>query len=240
MRHMHWFALLLLLCAAVFNAQGQGSDTPAARSAETYLAEGDGTTLHLRIGSGRQVELFAPATGGRLSGVGLVNNRGGIGGFTGVLANGTAFGITGKGGERGLWIGERSFTLRPMAPAQFGVGAPPVAMAQAAPAAAGGSGSLAGLRLHWAQSGNGYGSERSYDLCSDGRVFTRWSELQISQFGSGGGEQSDQGRWQHSGGTLQMSLQRGGTRSFEVVRPEPGVVRLDGRSYSAQSSSHCR
>ncbi len=180
------------------------------------------------------------ATGSRLSGVGLINNRGGIGGFTGMLANGTAFGITGPGGKRGLWIGERGFTLRPMAPAQFGVGTPPAAVAQAGPAAAGGSGSLAGLRLHWAQSGNGYGSERSYDLCPDGRVFTRSFELQISQFGSGGGEHSDQGRWQQSGSTLQMSLQRGGTRSFEVARPEPGVVRLDGRSYSAQASSRCR
>jgi hypothetical protein len=200
-----------LVCAAAFAAHGQGSDTPAAPPAETFLAEGDGMTLHLRIASGRQVELFAPATGGRLSGAGLINNRGGIGGFTGMLANGTAFGITGSGDGRSLWIGDRTFSLRPMAAAQFGVGAPP---APAAHAAAGSRGavanSLAGLRLHTAKFSNGYGSERSYDLCADGSVFTRWSELQSSQFGSGASERADQGRWQHDGNTLLLSLQRGG------------------------------
>lgn len=54
--------------SATAPAQAQSVDVAAASAAKTFLAEGDGTMLHLRIGSGRQVELFAPATGGRLSG----------------------------------------------------------------------------------------------------------------------------------------------------------------------------
>lgn len=110
----------------------------------------------------------------------------------------------------------------------------------------GGGGSLAGLRLHWAQSGNGYGgersygSERSYDLCADGSVFTRWSELQSSQFGSGASERADQGRWQHDGNTLLLSLQRGGAVRLQVERPASDVVRLNGTSYSAQAFARCR
>lgn len=237
-------AALMCLCA-VSDSPAQGTTVqPAAaegQAVETFLAEGDGLTLHLRIGSGRRVELFAPSTGGHLSGAGLIDNRGAVGGFTGVLANGVAFGVVGHGIDRSLWIGERTFTLRSMAAAQFGVGAPAPSAPQArTPAAQHGGASLAGLRLHTAKSGNGYSTERTYDLCADGRVFTRWAELQLSQFGSGTNEAADQGRWHQSGTTLQLALQRGGSKTLHVVQAEPGVVRLDDVSYSAQPSSRCR
>jgi hypothetical protein len=99
---------------------------------------------------------------------------------------------------------------------------------------------LAGLRLSMAKGGNGYFTERSYDLCSDGRVFTRWAESQLSQLGGGVSERTDQGTWRQSGSTLQLSLARGGSSSFSVQRPEPRVVRLDGSSYAAEPSARCR
>jgi hypothetical protein len=112
-----------------------------------------------------------------------------------------------------------------------------VASNAGAGAAAGG---LAGLRLSMAKGGNGYFTERSYDFCSDGRVFTRWAESQLSQMGSGVSERTDQGTWRMSGNTLQLNLARGGSSSFTVQRPEPRVVRLDGTSYAAEPAARCR
>ena len=109
-----------------------------------------------------------------------------------------------------------------------------------ASAGVGSGGGLAGLRLSMAKGGNGYFTERSYDFCSDGRVFTRWAESQLSQLGSGVSERTDHGTWRASGNTLQLNLARGGGSSFTVQRPEPRVVRLDGTSYAAEPSSRCR
>jgi predicted lipoprotein with Yx(FWY)xxD motif len=236
------FAALWLAIATHAHSQAlEQADPAAAASSETFLAEGDGMTLHVRLGQRRQVELFLPATGGRLAGTGFVNNRGGIGGFTGMLANGDAFGITGTGAERSLWIGDRTFRLRPMAAAQFGTPAPNQQSQHAGTAtAAVASSTLAGMRLYTAKSGNGYSSERSYDLCSDGRVFMHRSELQLSQFGSGGGESTDQGQWRQSGHVLQLALQQGGSASLRLEPSEPGVVRLNDVSYSVSRSSRCR
>jgi hypothetical protein len=220
--------------------------TPAAVSSYvgTYRASGSGTTLHVRVAADGRVDFFSPADGARASGQAAFGNAGGRSGFTGLLPGGEVFGFSGDGASTSLWIGTQTFTLSALPPQHFGVGAPSAlpSASSTSVASAGGSssGALAGLRLSMAKGGNGYFTERSYDLCSDGRVFTRWAESQLSQLGSGVSERTDQGTWRQSGSTLQLSLARGGSSSFSVQRPEPRVVRLDGTSYAAEPSARCR
>jgi hypothetical protein len=227
-------AMLLGACAA-----------PAAVSSYvgTYRAVGSGTVLQVRVASDGRVDFFSPSDGARTSGQAAFGSAGGRSGFTGLLPDGEVFGFSGDGASTSLWIGTQTFTLAALPPQQFGVGAPtgsPSAGSTSAAGASGSSGGLAGLRLSMAKGGNGFFTERSFDLCSDGRVFTRWAESQLSQLGSGVSERTDQGTWRQSGSTLQLSLARGGSSSFNVQRPEPRVVRLDGTSYSAEPSARCR
>lgn len=205
----------------------------------THRAEGDGLVLHVRVAPDGRVDFFSPADGGRAGGVAAFDNAGGRGGFTGLLPNGEVFGFRGAGRDASLWIGARTFSLTPLPPAEFGLRAAAPTPVDAAPDGRGGA-SLAGLRLSMAKGGNGYFVERSYDLCSDGRVFTRWAESQLSQLGSGASERTDHGTWRQAGNTLQIDLARGGRRSFAVQRPEPRVVRLDDTSYLAEPSGRCR
>jgi hypothetical protein len=234
--------LLPLLAAILLGACA----TPAAVSpyVGTYRATSGGATLHVRVAPEGRVEFFSPADGTRASGQAAFGNAGGRSGFTGLLPGGEVFGFSGEGATASLWIGTQTFALAPLPAAQFGVGAPPPAPAPvstaSAPAAGGRAGSLAGLRLSMAKGGNGYFTERSYDFCSDGRVFTRWAESQMSQLGSGVSERTDHGTWRQSGSTLQLNLARAGSSSFTVQRPEPSVVRLDGTSYAAAPTARCR
>jgi hypothetical protein len=233
--------LLPLLAAILLGACA----TPAAVSpyVGTYRATGGGTTLHVRVAADGRVDFFSPSDGARASGQAAFGNAGGRSGFTGLLPSGEVFGFSGEGASASLWIGAQTLTLAALPPAQFGVGAPavaPSASPSTASAVAGSGGGLAGLRLSMAKGGNGYFTERSYDFCGDGRVFTRWAESQLSQLGSGASERTDQGSWRMSGNTLQLNLARGGSSSFTVQRPEPRVVRLDGTSYAAEPSSRCR
>ncbi len=232
--------LLTLLAATLLGACA----TPASITpyVGTYRAVSGGTTLHVRVAADGRVDFFSPADGGRASGQAAFGSADGRSGFTGLLPGGEVFGFSGEGASTSLWIGAQTFTLSALPPAQFGVGAPaPAAPSAAGTTSAGGSaGGLAGLRLSMAKGGNGYFTERSYDLCSDGRVFTRWAESQRSQMGSGVSERTDQGTWRQSGSTLQLNLARGGNVSFTVQRPEPRVVRLDGTSYAAEPTSRCR
>jgi hypothetical protein len=233
--------LLSLLAAILLGACA----TPAAVSpyVGTYRAVGSGTTLHVRVAPDGRVDFLSPSDGARASGQAAFGNAGGRSGFTGLLPGGEVFGFSGDGASTSLWIGTQTFTLAALPPQQFGVGAPtaaPTAASSSVASASGSSGGLAGLRLSMAKGGNGYFTERSYDLCSDGRVFTRWAESQLSQLGSGVSERTDHGTWRQSGSTLQLSLARGGSSSFSVQRPEPRVVRLDGSSYSAEPSARCR
>lgn len=219
--------------------------TPASVSSYvgTYRASSSGTTLHVRVAADGGVDFFSPADGARASGQAAFGNAGGRSGFTGLLPGGEVFGISGEGASTSLWIGTQTFRLASLPPAQFGVVAPAVAPSAPSSVASVGAGSgsgLAGLRLSMAKGGNGYFTERSYDFCGDGRVFTRWAESQLSQFGSGVSERTDQGSWRVSGNTLQLDLARGGSSSFTVQRPEPRVVRLDGTSYAAEPTSRCR
>lgn len=245
MRHAIRFLLPLLAATLLGACATPASITPYVG---TYRAVSGGTTLHVRVTSDGRVDFFSPADGGRASGQAAFGNAGGRSGFTGLLPGGEVFGFSGEGTSASLWIGAQTFALSALPPTQFGVGTPqpPTAAAPAAPgtvrAAGGGSaaGGLAGLRLSMAKGGNGYFTERSYDLCSDGRVFTRWAESQLSQLGSGVSERSDHGTWRQNGSTLQLSLARGGNASFAVQRPEPRVVRLDGTSYAAEPSARCR
>lgn len=236
----HALRLLLPLLAAILLG---ACATPAAVSpyVGTYSATGGSTTLQVRVAADGRVDFFRPADGARASGQAAFGNAGGRSGFTGLLPGGEVFGFSGEGASPSLWIGAQTFTLAALPPAQFGVGAPAVA-SRAPSTSAGGAtgGGLAGLRLSMAKGGNGYFTELSYDLCSDGRVFTRWAESQLSQFGSGVSERTDQGTWRVSGSTLQLNLARSGSSGFTVQRPEPGVVRLDGTSYAAAPTSRCR
>lgn len=236
----HALRLLLPLLAALLLG---ACATPAAISpyVGTYGAVSGGTTLQVRVAPDGRVDFFSPASGSRASGQAAFGNAGGRSGFTGLLPGGEVFGFNGEGAATSLWIGAQSFTLSALPPQQFGVGAPtpalPAVTGTGAGAAANG---LAGLRLSMAKGGNGYFTERSYDLCSDGRVFTRWAESQLSQMGSGVGERTDYGTWRMSGSTLQLNLARGGSSSFSVQRPEPRVVRLDGASYAVEPAARCR
>ena len=218
--------------------------TPAAVSSYvgTYRASSGGTALHVRVAADGRVDFFSPADGARASGQAAFGNAGGRSGFTGLLPGGEVFGFNGEGASTSLWIGTQTFTLATLPPAQFGVGAPAVAPSPSLSVASAGvgGGGLAGLRLSMAKGGNGYFTERSYDFCGDGRVFTRWAESQLSQFGSGVSERTDHGTWRKSGNTLQLNLARGGSSSFTVQRPEPRVVRLDDTSYAAEPTSRCR
>jgi hypothetical protein len=234
--------LLTLLAATLLGACA----TPASITpyVGTYRAVSGGTMLHVRVTPDGRVDFFSPADGARASGQAAFGNAGGRSGFTGLLPGGEVFGFSGEGASTSLWVGAQTFTLAALPPAQFGVGAPAAAPAGSssgvASAATGTSGGVAGLRLSMAKGGNGYFTERSYDFCSDGRVFTRWAESQLSQMGSGVSERTDQGTWRQSGSTLQLNLARGGNVSFTVQRPEPRVVRLDGTSYAAEPTSRCR
>ncbi len=237
LRHLLPFLAAILLAACATTA----SVSPYVG---TYRAVGGGTTLHVRVAADGRVDFFSPADGARASGQAAFGNAGGRSGFTGLLPGGEVFGLSGEGAAASLWIGAQTFTLSALPPAQFGVGAPaaaPAASPSGVASAGTGSGSgLAGLRLSMAKGGNGYFTERSYDFCSDGRVFTRWAESQLSQMGSGVGERTDQGTWRMSGSTLQLNLARAGSSSFTVQRPEPRVVRLDGTSYAAEPTARCR
>jgi hypothetical protein len=237
----HALRLLLPLLAALLLG---ACATPAAVSpyVGTYRAVGGGTTLQVRVAADGRVEFFSPADGARASGQAAFGNAGGRSGFTGLLPGGEVFGFSGEGASTSLWIGAQTFTLSALPPQQFGVAAPAPALPAVASTAGGGvaSGGLAGLRLSMAKGGNGYFTERSYDFCSDGRVFTRWAESQLSQMGSGVSERTDQGTWRMSGNTLQLNLARGGSSSFTVQRPEQRVVRLDGTSYAAEPAARCR
>ena len=238
----HALRLLLPLLAAILLG---ACATPAAVSpyVGTYRASGGGATLHVRVAADGRVDFFSPSDGSRASGQAAFGNAGGGTGFTGLLPDGEVFGFSGERASASLWIGTQTFTLAALPPSQFGVGAPvvaPSASPRTPSAGVGSGGGLAGLRLSIAKGGNGYFTERSYDFCGDGRVFTRWAESQLSQFGSGVSERTDQGSWRVSGNTLQLNLARGGSSSFTVQRPEPRVVRLDATSYAAEPSSRCR
>jgi hypothetical protein len=243
----HALRLLLPLLAAILLG---ACATPAAVSpyVGTYSATGGSAALQVRVAPDGRVEFFRPADGARASGQAAFGNAGGRSGFTGLLPGGEVFGFSGDGAAASLWIGAQSFALAALPPALFGIGAPTLASGsgstQSSPAGAADArppqGSLAGLRLSMAKGGNGYFTERSYDLCSDGRVFTRWAESQLSQMGSGVGERTDHGTWRQSGNTLQLNLARAGNLSLSLQRPEPSVIRLDGTSYAAAPTSRCR
>jgi hypothetical protein len=192
----------------------------------------DGTTVHIRIEPNGGVDFISPKDGSSMRGKALLGGANGQTAFGGVLANGQTFAIGLVRGAPMLSLGEA------MLPMQAMTAQPPASAT--AQAAAPSDSSLAGLRLSTAKGRNGYFTERSYDFCADGRVFTRWAESQMSQFGSGVSERTDHGTWHLSGNSLQLSLARGGVTTFSVQQPEPRVVRLDATSYAVERSARCR
>jgi hypothetical protein len=230
-----WLALL----AVLMGLAGCATTAQIAPYVGTYRAVSAGEVLHLRIGPDGSADFFVPADGRQFSGKAAFGRGGDQANLVGLLGASEVFSVGRTGASRSLSIGQKLYALEPLPAAQFGVRAP---AAQQQPAAGGGvgSGPLAGMRLSTAKSSNGYFTERSYDFCADGTVYTRFAEMQSSQLGSGAGERLDNGRWRQSGSSLQLNLARGGAQSLTLQQVEANVVRLDGVSYAVARSARCR
>jgi hypothetical protein len=233
-------------------ATAQAAPAAVAEFVGTWRAAREGIVFHLRVHADGRVDFVSPNDGSTLTGRAMVGNLVGPSAFTGILPNGEVFSIGLVRGTPALSIGSTLVALESLPPQRLGIEDRPPAVASGSTGGAGaqtarpaaapstGASSLAGLRLSMAKGGNGYFTERSYDFCADGRVFTRWAENQLSQFGSGVSERTDQGTWRQDGGTVRLQLNRAGPVSFSVQRPEAGVVRLDGTGYAAEASRRCR
>src|SRR5262245_51193677 len=230
MRRITLCTLLLGLLLAVHLAASASVDV--SRFVGSWRVVVDGTTVHIRIEADGAVDFISTKDGSSMRGKALLAGTNGPTAFGGILPNGRTFAIGLVRGAPMLSLGEAMLPMQALA-AQ----SPSPATAQAA---ASSDSSLAGLRLSTAKGRNGYFTERSYDFCSDGRVFTRWAESQMSQFGSGVSERTDQGTWRLSGNSLQLSLARGGVTTFSVQQPEPRVIRLDATSYAVERSASCK
>jgi hypothetical protein len=193
----------------------------------TWRVARDTTVVHIRIEPDGSVEFVHPTGGSSIKGKALLGGENGLVAFSGLLSNGQAFAIGMIRGAPMLSLGEAMLPMHALT-AQ-----------QAQPAAPAGQG-LAGLRLSMAKGRNGYFTERSYDFCADGRVYTRWAESQMSQFGSGVSERTDQGTWRLSGDALQLDLARGGASTLAVRQTEAQVIRLGATAYAVARSSRCR
>jgi hypothetical protein len=194
------------------------------------VTRGDVVVL-VRVAPDGRVDFTSPFDGSSLSGTAVLAGKPGQTAFGGVLSNGQTFAIGLMRGVPTLSYGEAMLRMET---------ADAPSAATPSRAASPSAFSLAGLRLSTAKGRNGYFSERSYDFCADGRVFTRWAESQMSQFGSGVSERNDQGTWQLNGTTLQLNLARAGMQSFTVQQPEQKVVRLDATGYAVERSGRCR
>jgi hypothetical protein len=196
----------------------------------TWRVARDTTVVHIRIEPDGRVEFAHPADGSSIKGKALLGGENGLVAFSGMLSNGQAFAIGMIRGKPMLSLGEATLPMQAVTAHQ-----PQPAM----PAGHAGQ-SLAGLRLSMAKGRNGYFTERSYDFCADGRVYTRWAESQMSQFGSGVSERTDQGTWRLSGDALQLDLARGGASTLAVRQTEAQVIRLGTTAYAVARSSRCR
>lgn len=206
------------------------------------IARDAGTVVHVRITADGRVDFVSPRDGSSVRGQALAGNV--QGGFTGMLPDGGVFAVGTVRGFRTISLGAQWYALEALLPEHSGnaahepaKGAPPTF---GGGTAARSSFSLAGVRLSTAKGRNGYFTERSYEFCSDGRVFMRFAELQSSQFGNGASERLDQGTWRQDGATLRLNLARAGAASFALQRVEARVVRLDATSYAAEPARRCR
>lgn len=213
-------ALLLGLLVAVHLAAAAAA-IDVSPYVGTWRVVRDGTVMSIRIDPDGGVAFISPNDGSSILGKAMA--QGANGSFGGMLDNGQAFALGSVKGVPALSLGDVVLTLQSLSQAP-------------APSES----TLAGLRLSMAKGKNGYFMERSYDFCADGRVFTRWAESQMSQFGSGVSERKDQGTWRLKGAALELNLARGGTMNFAVQRPEARVVRLDATAYAVEQSARCR
>lgn len=218
--------LLLGLLSAIHFAAGAAT-VDVAPFVGTWRVARDNTVVHIRIEPDGRVEFAHPADGSSIKGKALVAGENGLIAFSGMLSNGQAFAIGMIRGTPMLSLGEAMLPMRTVTTTQ-----------QPQPATPSGQ-SLAGLRLSMAKGRNGYFTERSYDFCADGRVYTRWAESQLSQFGSGVSERTDQGTWRLSGDSLELNLARGGAARLSVKWPEARVIRLNDTGYSVAKSGRC-
>lgn len=217
--------LLGLLTAVHFAATAATVDVSAFVG--TWRVARDNTVVHVRIDADGRVEFASPDSGSSMTGKALLGGSNGLVAFSGALSNGQAFAIGMIRGAPMLSLGEATLPMHALT-------------AQQAPSSSPSGQSLAGLRLSMAKGRNGYFTERSYDFCADGRVFTRWAESQMSQFGSGVSERSDQGSWRLNGDSLQLELARGGASTLAVKQTEARVIHLGKTAYAVARSSRCR
>lgn len=225
-------ALILALLTAVHFAAGAATPPEVARFAGTWRVVRADAAMQVRVEADGNVIFISPKDGSSMRGTATTSGAAGQTAFGGLLANGQAFAIGLLRGVPSLSLGESVLALEAL-----DARGPESAAAQP-PATSGFS--LGGLRLSTAKGRNGYFSERSYDFCADGHVFTRWAESQMSQFGSGVSERMDQGTWRQNGDSLELNLARAGAVTFAVQRPEARVVRLGATAYAVERSGKCR
>lgn len=197
----------------------------------TWRVVRDDIVMKIRVETDGRVEFASLESGESMSGKALIRGTNGLVAFSGVLANGQPFAIGLVRGVTTLSLGEAMIPMQALARQAPDVDAPQPSASSAF--------KLAGLRLSMAKGRNGYFTERSYDFCADGRVYTRWAESQLSQFGSGVSERTDQGTWRLSGDSLELNLARGGAARLSVKWPEARVIRLNDTGYSVAKSGRC-
>jgi hypothetical protein len=223
--------LLLIWLSLILAPVAASAQSPS--HAGTWRAQVGDAQLLVRAAADGRIDLHHTGTSRSASVATLVTAKG----LTGLTPNGEVISLGDVLGRPHLLIGNTLLPLSPIAASEFSQ-AQRVATAPAP--APGSTGSLGGMSLFYAKSGNGYGQMRSFHFCSDGSFFYRFEELQSSQFGNGAGERNDSGTWTVSGGTLHVRFRGQGERSYAMQRVADGVIALDGMKYKVDRSNRCR
>jgi len=221
MRIHAWIVMVAWCAASVALSQGSPPPTAASRYAGTWRTENG--SLQLRINDEGVVEAFVTSDGKRVRGHIVASSRRGA---SVLLESGEVLSL-GPGSTADTLQGgidTRLFTLLPMAPAQFGR----MAAAPRSPAAAGGgSGSLAGVKLHRVSTGNNSGSESIYWFCRNGQYRHTWQSLSGASLM---GATEEAGVWRQSG--MQVQLQsRSGSEVLNLRPISERKLELNGRDY---------
>ncbi len=230
------FLLWLAWLAGTLSASQALAATPLAGH---YRAESGALYFHLRVADDGQVELLSAQDGSRqpLAPLAVTDST-----LMGYAATGELWTVGRSFGVLMFSAGTQVFLLTPVSAATYAAAAnaatPAAAAAPAAlDGAAGAGGSLGGRVLSSAKSSSGgYFDERAYTFCSDGSF--RFSK---STVGSGVNMNSRlSGRWQLSGGMLQLSYHEGGGNTLALRHVADDVIELGGQKYLVRASRSCR
>jgi hypothetical protein len=222
MRFQAWLAVVAWCVVGAALAQSAPPAPSGSRYAGTWRTENG--SLHLRIDDEGAVEAFVTGDGKRVRGRMIASSRRGA---SVVLDSGELLTL-GPGSTPGTLQGgidTRLFALLPLAPEQFGRMA--AAPRSTAAAGDGGSGSLAGVKLHRVSTGNNSGSESIYWFCRNGQYRHTWQSL---SGGSMMGATEEAGVWRQSG--MQVQLQsRAGSEVLNLRPISERKLELNGRDY---------